>query len=88
MREKLIAQLTTDGYMKSNRSQVTIDMTPTDIFINGKKLGDGEEGKYCDIVSHAGLRKEGKKRIVIKPEYFHVSERGNGRNSTLYTHND
>ena len=87
MRGKLTTQLKRDGYLTSSNTQVTMDMTPTDIFINGKQLGDKAEGKYCKILAVAKLRKDGRKRIVIKPGYFHVSNKGDDHNTT-YTHND
>ncbi|MBL4869786.1 MAG: M48 family metalloprotease, partial [Robiginitomaculum sp.] len=87
MRDKLTAQLKRDGHLTSTNTQVTMEMTPTDIFINGKQLDDRAEGKYCKILSDAKLRKDGRKRIVIKPGYFHVSNKGDGHNTT-YTHND
>lgn len=83
MRDRLIPQLTADGYMKSDNSKVTIKMTPTDIFINGKKLANAQEGKYCDIVSDYMNHKDGVNKIVIKSGYLHVSEKGDGHDNTL-----
>ncbi len=89
MRDKLIPLLKADGFMKSKNNKATIKMTPTDIFINGKQLSDAQEGKYCDIVSDYISRKGDVKKIVIKPGYIHLSQNGDGHDSSLsYTFND
>jgi len=89
MRDRLIPQLKADGYMKTDRSKVTIKMTPTDIFINGKQLTNAKESKYCDIVSDYIARKGDMKKIVIKPGYLHVSYKDAKSNSNYsYTHNE
>ncbi len=89
MRDRLIPVLIADGYMKSDHSKVTIKMTPTDIFINGKQLSNAKEKKYCDIVSEYFDRKGDVKKIVIKPGYLHISQKGsNGKSNYSYTHNE
>lgn len=87
MRDKLIPLLKADGFMKTDNSKVTIKMTPTDIFINGRKLANAQENKYCDIVSKYINRKGDVKKIVIKPGYLHVSQKKNGHTSS-FTHNE
>jgi len=88
MRDRLIPLLKTDGYMKSDKSKVTIKMTPTDMFINGKKLTDAKEGQYCDIISNYIDRKGDVKKIVIKPGYLHVSQKNKGGQNSSYTYNE
>jgi len=89
MRDRLIQVLKADGYMKTDRSKVTIKMTPTDIFINGEQLTNAKESKYCDIVSDYIDRKGNMKKIVIKPGYLHISYKDAKSNSNYsYTHNE
>ena len=87
MRDQLIPLLKADGFMKNDRSKVTIKMTPTDIFINGRQLANAQESKYCDIVSKYINRKGDVKKIVIKPGYLHVSQKKDGHTSS-FTHNE
>ena len=87
MRERLIPQLTRDGFMKSEKSKVTLKLTEQDIFINGQKLPNHQEGEYCDIVSDYIKRKGDVKKIVIKPGYLHVESKGNNGHSS-YTFNE
>ena len=87
MRDRLTPVLKADGYMKSDSSKVTIKMTPTDIFINGKRLTKADKDKYCNIVSDYIDRKSDVQKIVIKPGYLHISQKGDGHNSS-FTHNN
>lgn len=87
MRDRLTPVLKADGYMKSDNSKVTIKMTPTDIFINGKRLAKADKDKYCNIVSDYIDRKSDVQKIVIKPGYLHISQKGDGHNSS-FTHNN
>jgi len=87
MRDRLTPVLKADGYMKSDNSKVTIKMTPTDIFINGKRLAKADKDKYCNIVSDYIDRKSDVQKIVIKPGYLHISQKGDGHDSS-FTLND
>jgi len=89
MRDRLIPVLKADGYMKTDRSKVTIKMTATQTFINGKQLSKAKEKKYCDIVSEYFDHKNDVKRIVIKPGYLHISQKSKtGNTNYSYTHNE
>jgi hypothetical protein len=87
MRDRLIPQLKHDGFMKSENSKVVLKLTENDIFINGQKLANAQEGEYCDIVSDYLDRKGDVKKIVIKPGYLHVEAKGKSGHSS-YTFND
>jgi beta-lactamase regulating signal transducer with metallopeptidase domain len=87
MREQLVPVLIADGYMNSEKSKVKIKLTSEDIFINGEKLANDQEGKYCDIISKYVDRKGDVKLIVFKPGYMHVEAKGKNGHSS-YTFND
>ncbi|RZV40319.1 MAG: hypothetical protein EX271_10130, partial [Acidimicrobiales bacterium] len=87
MRERLIPQLKRDGFMKSDKSKITMKLTESDIWINGRKLPNAMEGQYCDIVSDYISRKGDVKKIVFKPGYMHVESKGKNGHSS-YTNND
>ena len=76
MRDRLIPALKADGYLNGKSSTVKMEMTPDDIFINGKQLANAREGIYCKIVSDYGMRKDDMKTIIIKPDSFQVSAKG------------
>lgn len=83
MRDRLIPVLKADGYLPKKSSTLVMKMTKDDIFINGKLLASAQEGKYCDIVSHYGMRKDDVKRITIKPDSFHISSTGDHGNTRV-----
>lgn len=83
MRDRLIPLLKKDGFMKSDNSKVTLKLTEQDIFINGEKLPNSQEGQYCNIVSDYMKREGEMKTIIIKPGYLKVSERRKNGNSTF-----
>ena len=80
MRDRLIPALKADGYLSGKSSIVKMEMTPDDIFINGKQLANAREGIYCKIVSDYGMRKDDMKTIIIKPDSFQVSAEGDHGN--------
>jgi len=92
MRARLIPVLQADGFMDANQTKkIVLEMTSTDIFINGRKLPDNQEEKYCDIVSDYIERKSSIKRIKIKPKYFSISIKnpdGHTNHNYNYTYNN
>ncbi len=76
MRDRLIPALKEDGYLSSPSETLKMKMTKEDIFINGKLLPKAQESKYCEIVSHYGLRKNDLKLITISPDSFQISSIG------------
>ncbi len=87
MRDRLLPALKADGYLPRASSEVVFEMDKDDIFINGAKLPRAMEGKYCKIISDYIKRKDDTKRIVIKPDYLHISidEQSGGKTRYTYT---
>jgi hypothetical protein len=88
MRDRLLPALKADGYLPRQSSEVIFEMNKDDIFINGAKLPQTSEAKYCKIVSDYIKRKGDTKRIVIKSDSLHISIDGQNGDKTRYTYTE
>lgn len=88
MRVELIPFLTADDYIKSANSKVSIKMAGNNIVINGKKLDEKNEEKYCEIISKYIDREDANIHVSFKPGHMHVSSDNKNGHSYTYTHNE
>lgn len=88
MRKHLTPLLIADGFIKSKKQKVIIDIKDETTSINGRTLTSNEHDKYCPIISKYFKREGHTKFIKFKPGYMYVSAKDNEGHSYVYTHTE